>query len=66
VQANNYIVELDSGLKTVAFPFALEKTPAPLRHGAPDFSQHTDEILQQVCGYSEEEILALKEKEVAW
>ena len=66
VQANNYIVELDSGLKTVAFPFALEKTPVPLTHGAPDFSQHTDEILQQVCGYSEEEILALKEKEVAW
>ncbi len=66
VMANNYVVELDSGLKTVAFPFALEKTPAPLKKAAPDFSQHTDEILQQVCGYSMEEILALKEKGVAW
>lgn len=66
VIANDYVVELDSGLKTVAFPFALEKTPAPLRKGAPDFSQHTDEILREVCGYSMEEILDLKEKEVAW
>lgn len=66
VIANNYMVELDSGLKTVAFPFALEKTPVPRTQGAPGFSQHTDEILQQVCGYSMEEILAFKEKEIAW
>jgi len=59
-------VELDTGLKTVAFPFTLEKTPVPLKQGAPSFSQHTDEILQHVCGYTMEEIIALKAKEVAW
>jgi crotonobetainyl-CoA:carnitine CoA-transferase CaiB-like acyl-CoA transferase len=66
VIANRYMVELESGLKTVAFPFALEKTPVLLPHGAPKFSQHTDEILQQVGGYTPEEIPALKEKNVAW
>jgi len=66
VIANRYMRELDSGLTTVAFPFALEKTPVPLPHGAPNLSQHTDEILQRVGGYTPEEILALKEKNVAW
>ena len=66
VIANRYMLELDSGLTTVAFPFALEKTPVPLPHGAPTFSQHTDEILQRVGGYTPEEILAFKEKNVAW
>ena len=66
VRANHYLVELDSGLKTVAFPFALEKTPVPPTQGAPTFGAHTDEILQHLCGYTIEEILALKEKNVAW
>lgn len=66
VMANRYMVELDSGLKTVAFPFALEKSAVPATHAAPQFGQHTDEILQQLCGYTVEEILALKEKNVAW
>lgn len=66
VIANRYMIELDSGLTTAAFPFALEKTPVPQPHGAPTFGQHTDEILQDVCGYTVEEILALKEKNVAW
>ena len=65
VIANDYLMELDNGLKTVSAPFSLEKTP-PLQQGAPDFSQHTEEVLQEVCGYSMEEIVALKEKGVAW
>ncbi|MGE0683217.1 MAG: CaiB/BaiF CoA transferase family protein [Candidatus Binatia bacterium] len=66
VMANHYLTELDSGIKTVGFPFALEKTSVPKTHGAPNFSQHTDEILQYVGGYTPEEILALKEKTIAW
>ena len=66
VAANDYIVELESGLKTVAAPFTLEKTPIPRRKGAPTLSQHTEEILQDVCGCSMEEILSLKEKGVVW
>ncbi len=65
VIANDYLMELDNGLKTVSAPFSLEKTP-PLRKGAPDLSQHTEEILQEVCGYSMEEIMVLKEKGVVW
>jgi crotonobetainyl-CoA:carnitine CoA-transferase CaiB-like acyl-CoA transferase len=57
---------LDTGLKTVSSPFALEKSGAPLRTAAPTLSQHTEEILQQLCGYSPEDILALKEKGVVW
>ena len=66
VAANDYLVELDNGLKLVSSPFMLEKTPAPVKKGAPSFSQHTDEILQDVCGYTAEEVLALKATEVAW
>ncbi len=66
VVANRYLVELDSGLKTVAFPFALEKSPVPQTHGAPSFGQDTDDILQRIGGYTIEEILALKEKNIAW
>jgi crotonobetainyl-CoA:carnitine CoA-transferase CaiB-like acyl-CoA transferase len=66
VVSNEYLVELDNGLKTVSSPFQLEKTPAPLKKGAPQFSQHTDEILQEVCGYTMDEILAFKAEGVAW
>src|SRR5262245_26359675 len=66
VKANEYIVELDTGLKTVSSPFALEKSGVPLRTGAPTLSQHTEEILQQLCGYSMADILTLKEKGVVW
>jgi len=66
VSANRYLAELDSGLTTVAFPFTLERTPVPPTQAAPSCGQHTDEVLQQICGYMMEEILALKEKNVAW
>jgi crotonobetainyl-CoA:carnitine CoA-transferase CaiB-like acyl-CoA transferase len=50
----------------VAFPFTLEKTPVAPTHAVPTCGQHTDDILQQLGGYTMEEILALKEKNVAW
>lgn len=66
VIGNEYLVELESGLKTVAAPFTLEKTSVPLRNGAPTLSQHTEEVLQDLCGCSMEEILSLKEKGIVW
>src|SRR4029450_291004 len=66
VMANEYIVELDTGLKTVSSPFALEKSSVPLRTGAPALSQHTEEILERLCGSSPEDILAPKEKGAVW
>lgn len=66
VTANDYLVELDTGLKAVSYPFELEKTRVPRKKGAPGFSQHTEEVLQKVCGYTMEEIITLKEKGVVW
>jgi crotonobetainyl-CoA:carnitine CoA-transferase CaiB-like acyl-CoA transferase len=65
VIANHYLAELDSGFKMVAFSFTLKKTPVPPTQAAPSCGHHTEEILQQLCGYTMEEILALKEKNVA-
>ncbi|MFQ5879635.1 MAG: CaiB/BaiF CoA transferase family protein, partial [Dehalococcoidia bacterium] len=65
VQANEYLITLDNGLKSVALPFELEGMTPP-RQGAPAFSQHTEEVLQKVCGYSWEEIVALKAEEAVW
>jgi crotonobetainyl-CoA:carnitine CoA-transferase CaiB-like acyl-CoA transferase len=53
-------------MMSLALPLTLEKTPVPPTQAAPSCGQHTDEILQQLCGYTMEEILALKEKNVAW
>jgi crotonobetainyl-CoA:carnitine CoA-transferase CaiB-like acyl-CoA transferase len=65
VVANEYIVTLDTGYKMPALPFAMEGFPPP-RHGAPAHGQHTDEVLQEVCGYTLEEVLALKAEGAVW
>jgi crotonobetainyl-CoA:carnitine CoA-transferase CaiB-like acyl-CoA transferase len=64
VQANDYIVEFDNKLKFSAFPFKLERMSIPARKGAPQFGQHTEEVLLDVCGYDWGEIEDLKEKKV--
>jgi crotonobetainyl-CoA:carnitine CoA-transferase CaiB-like acyl-CoA transferase len=65
VQANEYITRLDNGLNAVALPFELEGVELP-RRGAPEHGQHTDEILNEVCGYSWEDIVELKAAEIVW
>jgi formyl-CoA transferase len=65
VQANEYLVTWDNGVKGVPLPFELQGLQ-PRRHGAPEFSQHTEEVLREVCGYSWEEIVALKAEEAVW
>jgi crotonobetainyl-CoA:carnitine CoA-transferase CaiB-like acyl-CoA transferase len=42
----------------------LDKTPGSVKCEAPEFGQHTEEVLMDLAGYSWEEIAALKEKEV--
>ena len=49
-----------------ALPLTLENTPGPPTQAAPTCGQHTEEILQQLCGYTMEEVLTLKGKNVAW
>jgi CoA:oxalate CoA-transferase len=64
VLANDYIVEYDhpSGerRKIVGPAVQLDATPGTIRHGAPEFGEHTEEVLL-AHGFTWDEIAALKE-----
>ena len=66
--ANDYIVDFDHpahGLvKLVGIPVKLSKTPGQIRMPAPEFGQHTEEVLMEIGGYSWEDIARLREGEV--
>ena len=62
--ANDYIVEVereDGGapVKMVGAPINFARTPAKIRHLAPEFDQNTEEILLD-AGYGWDEIEALR------
>ena len=67
VLANNYIVEFDhptwGPIKAVAPPYKFSKTPATLRRAAPEFGQHTEEVLLE-SGFTWDEIAELRDDEV--
>jgi len=67
VWANEYLIEFNHGvlgpMKFMGIPIQFSKTPGAARPEAPEFGQHTEEVLIEVGGYSWEEIVALKEKE---
>jgi crotonobetainyl-CoA:carnitine CoA-transferase CaiB-like acyl-CoA transferase len=42
----------------------LSETPGSIRLPAPEFGEHTEQILTEVLGYSWDEVAALKEREV--
>ena len=68
VLANKYIIEYNHAtfgpIKVLGSPFQFSKTPAKIRAEAPQFGQHTEEILLEIGGYTWEEITQLKEEEV--
>ena len=68
VLANKYIIEYNHAtrgpIKVLGSPLQFSKTPAEIRAEAPQFGQHTEEILQEVGGYTWEEITQLKEEKV--
>ena len=68
VIANNYIIECDhevlGKVKQRGIPIELSKTPGKVKVEAPEFGQHTEEVLIEMGGYSWEEIAELREKEV--
>jgi CoA:oxalate CoA-transferase len=68
VRANDYVVDLDhpqyGTTQVVGIPVRLRETPGSVRLPAPEFGQHTEEILTELLGYSWEQIAALKEREV--
>jgi formyl-CoA transferase len=59
---NGYILELDhptyGPIKTLGFPIYMSDTPARLRSMAPCRGQHTEEVMQDMLGYTDDEIHA--------
>jgi crotonobetainyl-CoA:carnitine CoA-transferase CaiB-like acyl-CoA transferase len=68
ILVNNYITEVEhptlGKVKTIGFPFKFSDTPAEVRNTAPNFGQHTEEVLMDVLGYNWEQIEKLKTEEV--
>ena len=65
---NEYIVEYDhpaiGKFKTLGLPVKFSKTPGAIRLPAPEFGQHTEEVLLIITEYSWEEIAKLRSKGV--
>ena len=68
VKANDYVVPFEhptfGTIQMIGMPFQLSATPGTVRSAAPEFGQHTEEILTGELGYSWEDVGKLKEKEV--
>lgn len=65
---NRYILDLDDAslgrLRMLGFPLFMTDTPARLRRGAPRAGQHSDEVLAELLGYSEHDIVGLRSQGV--
>jgi crotonobetainyl-CoA:carnitine CoA-transferase CaiB-like acyl-CoA transferase len=68
VRANDYVVDFDhpqfGKTQVVGIPVRLRETPGRVRSPAPEFGQHTEEVLTDLLGYSWEQIAVLKDQEV--
>ncbi len=62
VVANEYIVDFDNQMKFPDVPFKLTNVAPMQRRGAPQFGQHTEEVLLEVCGYDWPQIIELKDQ----
>ena len=65
---NEYVTSFEhpvSGQTRVpGFPVTLSQTPASIRTQAPEFGQHTEEILMEILAMDWDDISALREKQV--
>lgn len=63
VKANRYIMELDhpshGKIKTLGFPIFMSESPARLESLAPCIGQHSEKVLHELLGYSEDAISQL-------
>lgn len=68
VRENEYIIERNhqvlGPVKVLGLPIQLSETPGEVRCEAPEFGEHTEEVLLGVGGYSWEEIARLRENGV--
>ncbi|MBT4518377.1 MAG: CoA transferase [Halieaceae bacterium] len=67
VVANGYVQDFEhpqfGDTQVIGHPVSLSETPAEVRHAAPEFGQHTEEVLQDVLGFSWEQIENLRNSE---
>jgi crotonobetainyl-CoA:carnitine CoA-transferase CaiB-like acyl-CoA transferase len=68
VLANDYIVDFEhpayGRIQQLGLPVRLSETPGSLREPAPEFGQHTEEVLLDLLGYDWDRISALRERKV--
>jgi len=68
VLENDYLIDYDheyfGKVKVRGLPVAFSETPGKVTAEAPEFGQHTEEVLIEMGGYTWEEIAGLKDKEV--
>ena len=68
VRANDYVVDFDhprfGPTQVIGLPVQFSETPGSIRLPAPEFGEHTEQILTELLGYSWEEVAALKDREV--
>jgi crotonobetainyl-CoA:carnitine CoA-transferase CaiB-like acyl-CoA transferase len=66
VIANNYIIDYThpvlGPVKVLGLPVTLSETPGKVIAEAPEFGQHTEEVLIELGGYTWEEIAELREQ----
>jgi len=64
----NMLVTMDhpkiGEIKQIGVPLKFSDTPLKLELPPPMLGQHTDEVLVQLCGYSEAEVAELKKNDV--
>ncbi len=67
VIANEFIIDYDhhtlGPIKVVGLPVKMSETPGEVIAEAPEFGQHTEEVLIELGGYTWEEITELRNKE---
>jgi crotonobetainyl-CoA:carnitine CoA-transferase CaiB-like acyl-CoA transferase len=68
VKANDYVIDFDhpryGATRVVGLPVRLRETPGLVRLPAPEFGEHTEQILTEMLGYGWEQVAALRDEEV--
>jgi crotonobetainyl-CoA:carnitine CoA-transferase CaiB-like acyl-CoA transferase len=68
ILANDYVTQIQhpslGPLKVVGAPVRMSATPASAQGYAPNFGEHTEQVLIDVLGYNWDDIQKLKEEEV--